>query len=40
MVIINSFTHPESPVRFQQRNIRVILDKKDMGVGTLFISEK
>lgn len=39
MVIINSFKYPESNIKYQQRNIRVIMDKKDLGQGTLFISE-
>ncbi|KAJ8931720.1 hypothetical protein NQ314_015338 [Rhamnusium bicolor] len=39
MVIINSFRHPESNIRYEQRNVRAILDKKDLGLGTLFISE-
>lgn len=40
MVIINSFVYPESTIRFQQRNVRVILDKNDLGLGQLYISEK
>lgn len=40
MVIINSFVYPESNIRFQQRNVRVILDKKDLGLGQLYISER
>lgn len=40
MVIITQFVHPESPVVLEQRNVRAILDQKDLGVGTLYISEK
>ncbi|XP_066151384.1 methylosome subunit pICln [Euwallacea fornicatus] len=40
MVMINSFRYPESTVRYEQRNIRAILDKKDLGLGTLFVSER
>ncbi|KAJ8951332.1 hypothetical protein NQ318_009266 [Aromia moschata] len=39
MVVINSFQQPESNIRYEQRNVRAILDKKDLGLGTLFISE-
>ncbi|XP_060519974.1 methylosome subunit pICln-like [Cylas formicarius] len=39
MVIINSFKYPDSNIRHEQRNVRAIIDSKDMGVGTLFISE-
>ncbi|CAG9839327.1 unnamed protein product [Diabrotica balteata] len=39
MVIINSFKHPESPIRYQQEDVQVYLDKKDLGLGTLFVSE-
>lgn len=31
---------PESPIKCEQRNTRAILDKKDLGLGTLYISEK
>lgn len=40
MVIVNSFQHPESNIRCEQRNVRAILDKKDLGLGTLFVSER
>ncbi|KAJ8982493.1 hypothetical protein NQ317_019277 [Molorchus minor] len=39
MVVINSFQHPDSNIKYEQRNVRAILDKKDLGLGTLFISE-
>ncbi|XP_072377392.1 LOW QUALITY PROTEIN: methylosome subunit pICln-like [Diabrotica undecimpunctata] len=39
MVIFNSFKHPESPIRYQQEDVQVYLDKKDLGLGTLFVSE-
>ncbi|GJQ68792.1 putative regulator of volume decrease after cellular swelling [Trypoxylus dichotomus] len=40
MVVLTSFVHPESPIRFEARNTRAVLDKKDLGVGTLYISER
>ncbi|XP_022920230.1 methylosome subunit pICln isoform X2 [Onthophagus taurus] len=40
MVVLSSFLHPDSPIRFEQRNTRAVLDKKDLGLGTLFISER
>ncbi|CAG9763254.1 unnamed protein product [Ceutorhynchus assimilis] len=40
MVILNSFAHPDSNIVHQQRNVRAILNKKDLGIGTLFISER
>ncbi|KRT80184.1 hypothetical protein AMK59_8701 [Oryctes borbonicus] len=40
MVVLTSFVHPDSPVRFEARNTRAVLDKKDLGVGTLYISER
>lgn len=40
MVVITTFRPPESPVRLEQRNITVVLDKKNLGTGTLFVSEK
>lgn len=40
MVLINSFVYPESNVRYQQRNVRVILDKNDLGLGQLYISDR
>ncbi|XP_076265072.1 chloride nucleotide-sensitive channel icln [Rhynchophorus ferrugineus] len=39
MVISNSFSFPESNIKHEQRNIRAILDKTDLGLGTLIISE-
>ncbi|XP_019875833.1 methylosome subunit pICln [Aethina tumida] len=39
MVIINSFSHPDAPVRLQQNNVRAVLDKKDLGLGTLYICD-
>ncbi|KAL1517814.1 hypothetical protein ABEB36_001537 [Hypothenemus hampei] len=39
MVLMNSFRYPSSNIRHEQRNIRAVLDKKDFGLGTLFISE-
>ncbi|XP_050301267.1 methylosome subunit pICln-like [Anthonomus grandis grandis] len=40
MVIANCFRYPESNIKFEQRNIRAVLDKKDLGLGTLFVSER
>ncbi|XP_044754500.1 methylosome subunit pICln [Coccinella septempunctata] len=40
MVIVTSFLHPESPIRFAERNVRAFLNKKDLGNGTLYISER
>lgn len=40
MVIINSFSHPDAPVRLQQNNVRAVLDKKDLGLGTLYICDR
>ena len=40
MVVIATFKPPESPVRLEQRNITVRLDKRSLGTGTLFVSEK
>ncbi|CAH0546675.1 unnamed protein product [Brassicogethes aeneus] len=39
MVIVNSFNQPESTIRLQQADVRAVLDKKDLGLGTLFISD-
>ncbi|KAI4469817.1 chloride conductance regulatory protein icln [Holotrichia oblita] len=39
MVVLTSFVYPESPIRFEARNTKAVLDKKDLGVGTLYISE-
>ncbi|CAH1099017.1 unnamed protein product [Psylliodes chrysocephalus] len=39
MVVINSFKYPESDIRCQSEDVRVFLDKKDLGKGTLFVSE-
>nr|CAI5856686.1 unnamed protein product [Callosobruchus analis] len=38
-MFMNTFKHPESNIRLQQRDVRAILDKKDLGNGTLFVSE-
>lgn len=40
MVVLSSFCLPESPVKQEQQNIKVFLDKKDFGAGTLYISER
>ncbi|XP_023020051.1 chloride nucleotide-sensitive channel icln [Leptinotarsa decemlineata] len=40
MVIINSFKYPESDIKYQKENIRVVLEKKDLGNGTLYVSEQ
>ncbi|ENN81312.1 methylosome subunit pICln [Dendroctonus ponderosae] len=39
MVLVNSFRYPSSNIRYERRNIRAVLDKKDLGLGTLFVSE-
>ncbi|KAG5860631.1 hypothetical protein JTB14_037309 [Gonioctena quinquepunctata] len=39
MVIINSFKYPESSIRCQQGNVRAVLDNKELGIGTLYVSE-
>ncbi|EFA00708.1 methylosome subunit pICln [Tribolium castaneum] len=40
MVVVTSFKPPESPIRLEQSNVVVILDKRDLGTGTLFVSER
>lgn len=40
MVIITSFSVPESAIQLQINNVRVTLDKRDFGSGTLYISER
>lgn len=40
MVVLTSFQMPETPVKYEQRNTRAVLDKKDLGLGTLYISER
>ncbi|XP_044268885.1 methylosome subunit pICln-like [Tribolium madens] len=40
MVVITTFKPPESPVKLEQPNVVVILDKRDLGTGTLFVSER
>lgn len=39
MVVWSSFQYPESPIKFEE-STRVFLDKKDYGIGTLFVSER
>lgn len=38
--MIANFHPPESPVVHVEENVTVLLDKKNLGVGTLFISER
>nr|CAH7725900.1 unnamed protein product [Callosobruchus chinensis] len=38
-MFMNSFKHPESNIRLQQRDVSAVLDKKDLGNGTLYVSE-
>ncbi|CAH1980949.1 unnamed protein product [Acanthoscelides obtectus] len=38
-MLINSFKHPDSNIRLQQRDVCAVLDKKDLGNGTLYVSE-
>ncbi|RZC42514.1 methylosome subunit pICln [Asbolus verrucosus] len=40
MVVITTFKAPESPLKLEQRNIVAVLDKKSLGIGTLFVSER
>lgn len=40
MVMIANFQPPASPVRLQEENVTVLLDKKNLGIGTLYISER
>ncbi|XP_065161998.1 methylosome subunit pICln isoform X2 [Atheta coriaria] len=40
MVVFTSFAMPESPVHLEQRNTKVVLDKREIGSGTLFVSER
>ncbi|CAH1159320.1 unnamed protein product [Phyllotreta striolata] len=39
MVLMNSFKYPESDIKCQSEDVKVFLDKKDLGTGTLFVSE-
>lgn len=39
MVVWSSFQYPESSIKFEEPT-RVYLDKRDYGVGTLFVSER
>lgn len=40
MVIVTSFQEPESRILYQQQNTRAVLDKHDLGVGTIIVSER
>lgn len=40
MVMVASFQQPESPVRLLQHNVHALLDKNDLGIGTLYVSER
>ncbi|KAK9871573.1 hypothetical protein WA026_012954 [Henosepilachna vigintioctopunctata] len=40
MVIVTSFVQPESSIRLLQHSVRAVLDKKDLGKGTLYVSER
>jgi len=40
MVILTAFQYPESPILHEQQNTRAVLDKRDLGVGTVYVSER
>lgn len=40
MVVVTSFCYPDSEIIHEQKNTKVLLDKRDLGTGTLFISER
>ncbi|XP_018336075.1 methylosome subunit pICln [Agrilus planipennis] len=40
MVVVSSFQAPDSPVVFEHRNTQAIFDKKDLGPGTVYVSER
>ncbi|KAL3275850.1 hypothetical protein HHI36_020591 [Cryptolaemus montrouzieri] len=39
MVVVSMFVEPESAIRLLQRNVRAVLNKNDLGIGTLYVSE-
>lgn len=40
MVILTVFQQPESPILFEENNVKAVLDSRDLGVGSLIISER
>lgn len=40
MIVLSDFKEPDSVIRHQQINTKAVMDKRLLGTGTLFITER
>lgn len=40
MIVLSEFKEPDSVIRHQQNATKAIMDKRDLGVGTLYVTER
>lgn len=40
MIVLEEFRNPDSVIRHQQAATKAVIDKRDLGVGTLYITER
>lgn len=40
MMVLNEFREPDSVIRHQQAATKAVIDKQDLGTGTLYITER
>lgn len=39
MIVLSDFKEPDSAIRHQQNNTKAVMDQRELGVGTLYITE-
>lgn len=40
MMVLSDFREPDSVIRHEQPATKAVLDKQELGIGTLFITER
>lgn len=40
MIVLSDFKEPDSAIRHQQNNTKAVMDQRELGVGTLYITER
>lgn len=40
MIVLSDFKEPDSVIRLQQNDIKAVMDHKELGIGTLYITER
>lgn len=40
MIVLSDFKEPDSVIKHQQPATKAVMDKRDLGIGTLYITER